>query len=262
VVIAASAVAGAQTPKYAYEATVITPFDSVENRISFHMNLDNFEASGFTLQMLVQFAYGKTFGDEVTGIPPELKGKRWSIHAKADAETAEAIKKLKLEDSTKAEREMLLGMLEDRFKLKSHMTTKEGPVYMLVPAKGGPKLTEVAKDADAASGPKDADGKPKGGSIETRNGLVEASNIPIAGLTSLLQNQLQRKVEDHTGLKGRYDFTLRWSGEGEGGKAAGEDDNAPALETAIQEQLGFKLENGRGPVDVIVVDHAEMPGEN
>lgn len=257
--------AGAQT-KFAYEAAAIKPFNSVENRMSFRVDAGIFEASGVRLEDLVRFAYGKNSfgatGEDVIGMPAELKDKRWDVRAKADEETVEALKKLKPEDQRKASRDMMMALLDDRFHLKSHLETKDAPVLFLVVAKGGPKLKEVAKDADAPDGRKDANGDPARGSISVRNGVMEATDVPITALVSLLEGQMQRKVEDHTGLKGAYDITLRWRPESGGGKAAGDDENLPALETAIQEQLGVKLENGRGDVERVVIDHAELPSEN
>lgn len=256
----ATLVAGAQMPKYTYETAVINPNNSITGGWNVDSGGGRFNGTGLKLEDLVRFAYGKMFGEEVTGIPATLKDKRWDVRAKADAETTEAIHKLKPADSDRADQAMMMALLEERFKLKSHIVTRDGTVLLLVPTKSGLKLTQVVKDVDSPEGPKNEDGSPKG-SLSIHNGVLIGENAPMEVLASALEGQVQRQVQDRTGLKGRYDFTLKWRAD-DGGKAAGLDDSPPSLETALQEQLGLKLESGRGKVEAIVVDSAEMPSEN
>jgi uncharacterized protein (TIGR03435 family) len=87
--------------------------------------------------------------------------------------------------------------------------------------------------------------------------------IPISSLAGNLAFRVERNVIDKTGLTGRYDINLKWTPEDLEGKTdASADNNAPDLFTALQEQLGLKLEPSKGPVDTLVVDHVEMPTEN
>ena len=102
---------------------------------------------------------------------------------------------------------------------------------------------------------------------------------PISFLTMTLSNQLGRTVVDETGLRGKYDFTLKWTpdqsernlfgggpgpGPGPGGKdmPPPPDPDGPSLFTALQEQLGLKLESKKGPVEILVIDRVEKPSEN
>jgi uncharacterized protein (TIGR03435 family) len=105
-------------------------------------------------------------------------------------------------------------------------------------------------------------------------GPVTAQGIPISNLVGFLSRQLGRKVIDKTGLTGIYDFTLKWAPDqstplfnGPGGgpspaDSAPADSSGPSLFTAVQEQLGLKLESQKGSVEVIVIDHVEKPSEN
>ena len=120
------------------------------------------------------------------------------------------------------------------------------PIYELVVAKTGPKLEDSA--GPDANGRQGFFGPP---------GHWVATNQPAASLVGPLSRQLGRTVRDKTGLTGRYDFRLTYSPEltqQEGG-----DSNAPSVFTALEEQLGLKLESARGPVEILVVDNAEKP---
>lgn len=254
--VLAGAVAQAQAPKYAFDVVSIKPYQGVDNRLSVHTSLDGFQASGVRLEDLVRFAYGMYFGDEVTGCPAELKDKRWVVNAKMDAGTAGTVNAFKNDERRSAQRAMVLVMLEDRFGLQSHVETKDGPVYALVQVKSGAKLKQTA--AVDGERPRNADGSPgRGGSMEVETGLIEGKDVPISALTNVLQAQLRRKVVDKTGLAGRYDMTVKWRRDADGGN-----DDGPALETALPEQLGLKLESQRGSVPVVVIDHARLPGED
>jgi uncharacterized protein (TIGR03435 family) len=102
----------------------------------------------------------------------------------------------------------------------------------------------------------------------TGRGKLEAEGTTMPYVATVLENQVQRKVVDRTGLTGAYDFTLTWTPDQPGNVEAGGvalpagDESAPSIFTAVQEQLGLKLEASKGPVDVIVVDQIEKPEAN
>jgi uncharacterized protein (TIGR03435 family) len=172
------------------------------------------------------------------------------------------------------------ALLADRLKLKLSHDSKELPVYALVVAKNGPKLQEAKPGDTYPNGIKAPDGKPAGGAGMMRMGpgQLTGQGLPMESLAQLLSEQLGRTVLDKTGLKGKYDFTMTWTpdpnegmmrmgpGPGPGGPpnndAALPDSSGPSLFTAIQEQLGLKLDSTKGPVDILVVDHVEKPSEN
>jgi len=128
-------------------------------------------------------------------------------------------------------------LLADRFQLKVHCETKEMPVYALVVAgKGGSKLKQSAAGRTTQ--------------IVTAKGCIEQ-------LVTQLSGTLGQPVLDKTGLTGEYDYELEWAPE----NAAAEVDT-PGIFTALQEQLGLKLESQKAPVEVLAIDHAEKPSEN
>jgi uncharacterized protein (TIGR03435 family) len=140
---------------------------------------------------------------------------------------------------------MLQALLADRFKLKVHHINKDLPVYNLVVGKNGPKLKESGAGAKF--------------SMVTRTGKqsnrITASHATMTNLLSQLYFA-GRPVFDKTGLTGAYDFEIEFA------DPSATDSSSPSLFTAVQEQLGLKLEPGVAPFDTIVIDHAEKPDAN
>ena len=160
-------------------------------------------------------------------------------------------------------RQKLQALLADRFQLTIHHETKEQPVYALVIGKNGSKLQESQMK------PVDRHRLMRMGRSE-----LDAEGAAIDMLTSTLSNVLGRPVIDRTGLKGDYDFKLQWTPDpSQSGGFGGPpppgveappppDPNGPSIFTAIQEQLGLRLESQKGPVDLIVIDRVEKLSEN
>jgi uncharacterized protein (TIGR03435 family) len=176
---------------------------------------------------------------------------------------------------------MLQSMMADRFKLALHHDTKEMEIYALVVAKSGLKIHEApipppdSTPPGPPEPPKPGGPPPKGGIWMTGRGQVNVTGASLAMFANVLSMQLGRIVVDKTDLKGNYEFTLKWTpDEGQDGmfKGAGDGpsrDNAPpsdatgpSIFTAVQEQLGLKLESQKGPVDMLVIDHVERPSAN
>jgi uncharacterized protein (TIGR03435 family) len=160
-------------------------------------------------------------------------------------------------------RPMLRKLLEERFQLKTHTETKELPTYTLVVGKGGAKLTE-SQGGGAQQGQR---------MMRMGRGQIDAQGVTMAGLAQQLGMQLGRNVTDKTGLAGNYDVKLEWTpepghGAGQfGGPPAGEalppvDSSGPTIFTALQEQLGLRLESDKGPVEILVIDSVVKPTEN
>ena len=193
-----------------------------------------------------------------------------------DQATADKLRKLGEPPQAEPVRQhMLQVLLVDRFKLAVHRETKELPIYSLVVAKGGSKLHEAKPGDTYPNGIKGPDGRPvPRGSHFMRMGRGEltAQGIGMDDIAHLLTRQTGRTVVDNTGLKGNYDFTLHWTpdqiaptpnGPGSGGPdSSTSSESGPSIFTAIQEQLGLKLESQKGPVEILVVDHVERPSEN
>jgi uncharacterized protein (TIGR03435 family) len=195
------------------------------------------------VQVLVRYAFGIDEDSRILGTPSWLKEAYYSIDAKVSGEDAAAYSKL-----TQEQRNLMLqALLADRLKLKTHHETRDLPVYALVVAKGGSKLKESQPD-EAASAIVRFRGK----------GELDATSSSLESLPMYLTRELDRPVINKTGLTGKYDFTLRFAP----GQSASSDSDAASIFTAIQEQLGLKLEPTKAPLDVLIIDHVEKPSEN
>jgi uncharacterized protein (TIGR03435 family) len=230
---------------------------------------DGYSASNVSLKMLVQSAYGIR-EDLVSGAPGWADSARFDIDAKVAGSDVDALKKL----SPEQRRLILQPLLAERFKLQSHVETKQLPVYELVLAKGGSKLKEAAPGDDYAKGIKGPDGVARGGMMRVGRGQLTAQAVPMTSLANMLSQQLRRTVIDKTGLTGKYDLELNWAPDqgsdpmfkGPDGSQqradAAPDSSGPSIFTALQEQLGLRLQSAKGPVETLVIDHVEMPSEN
>jgi uncharacterized protein (TIGR03435 family) len=137
--------------------------------------------------------------------------------------------------------QMLQTLLADRFKLTVHREIKQRPVYTLVPGKNGARLHLSDPGGESFLGRRG------------RQGPLIGQKASMSGLAATLSTIMERKVLDQTGLTRAYDFKLEFA------PADAIDSPLPSLFTALQQQLGLKLEAGNGPVEVLVVDHAEKP---
>jgi len=212
------------------------------------------------LKNLIQYqAYGIP-EPRILGGPKWLTSERFDIEAKADSSTVDQLRTLGREQRKLQTQAMFQQLLADRFKLTVHWETRELPVYALVVAKNGPGRHE-SKESDGSS------------NTSTSSGQFTARGISMVEmaltLTQELSRELGRVVIDKTGIAGRYDVTLKWTPDtgtapvnsGTEGIASSPD-SGPSIFTAIQEQLGLKLESAKGPVQVLVIDHVEMPSSN
>jgi uncharacterized protein (TIGR03435 family) len=139
---------------------------------------------------------------------------------------------------------VLQSLLEERFKLVVHRETKELPIYRLVVAKGGPKFRAVEDDGTMA------------GIGEVGGHQIRAHHVSMELLAAALQGSIGDKVLDVTGLTGVFDLNLNFNVD------EGKPFEGPTIFEAVQRQLGLKLEAGKGPVEVIVIDHVEKPSAN
>ena len=219
------------------------------------------------LKGIISFAYDlRDF--QISGGPGWLATVPFDILAKPEGAQAPAdlahVPDKQREVIAQQIRERLRSLLAERFQLVLHKETKEFPVYGLVVAKNGPKMEES----------KDGDGSPQNMNRNNSNGknVLTAKRASIPMLVNALSNTLGRPVVDQTGLKGTYDLNMEWAqdlgGAGKGPDFPGEKPEAvseasgPSIFTAIQQQLGLKLESQKGPVEVIVIDRAEKPSDN
>lgn len=247
-----------------------------------------FYGTNVTLKMLVETAYNIQ-GAQIEGGPNWLNSDHYDIQAKADPSVDAELKRLPPDQAKLLKERMLQELLADRFRLKVERQTKEMPVYALVVAKNGPKLqpSKLAPGALDANeeGPSAKPGammpraKPGTAMMRMQRGgemsfQMMAASMPR--LAEILSMQLGRMVLDKTGLKGAYDFTLKWSPEpGEAPMMAGSgmppggaeptpapDSSGPSIFTALQDQLGLKLKSEKGPVEALEIESANQPTAN
>jgi uncharacterized protein (TIGR03435 family) len=203
-------------------------------------------------------AYNVSFIQCVGG-PAWLGSDQYDIEAKPDSATTEQLLKLSWKQREPVQERMMQALLADRLKLKVHFETREISIFALVVAKGGLKMHEAQAGDTYANGLKRGDGKPLGRqSFTMGNGNMTAQGILMDTLAANLGNMTGHLVENKTGLTGAYDFTLQYSAS----DPPPPDSTAPSIYTALEEQLGLKLESTREPVQVLVIDHVERPSEN
>jgi uncharacterized protein (TIGR03435 family) len=224
-------------------------------------------AVGIPLKTLITLAYDVR-GFQVSGGPGWINSDRFDINARAEASDTTESAPADLTKMTDEQRktmaaqakERLRNFMEERFQLAIHRETKEQQVYALVAAKGGLKVQES----------KEAVGRMRMG-----RGLLTGQGVDLGFLATTLSSQLGRPVIDKTGLAGKYDFELKWTPD-PGQPAAAPfgppppgvelppppDPNGPSIFTALQEQLGLRLESQKAPVETLVIDRVERPSEN
>jgi uncharacterized protein (TIGR03435 family) len=252
----------AQMPTKSDPSIVIPQFDVISvkpakdamTRMQF--TPDGLRGSGVTVRFLLYEGYGGINNEQVIGEPSWSNTEGFDIEAKVAPADVPTLGKMSFEQR----RTMFQSILADRFKLAVHHETRELPLYVLTVAKGGPKLKQSAPDDPAAA-------TPRRRGMMMGNGKVTATDAQLSMLVTALSRNLGRTIIDKTGLTGNYDFSLQWA-PNEGSAAPGPDGAASAVDpgasifTAVQEELGLKLESTKGPVDVIVIDHIERPTEN
>jgi uncharacterized protein (TIGR03435 family) len=198
-----------------------------------------FRRTNVTLKSLVQTAYGvQDF--QVIGATGWMESDIYDVEAKGAHDTNPSRADVLL---------MVQALLADRFKLQLHHEMKETTRYALMPVRSGLKMKLAGDSTGGARG---------------TNGRITGKRT-MSQLADLLSAVLERPVVDQTNLSGLYEFTLEWSPElGQTGRDTTSPTNpsGPSIFTALQEQLGLQLQSTKGPVDMIVIDHAEKPSEN
>jgi uncharacterized protein (TIGR03435 family) len=263
-ILASSLIAYAQIPPQ----TTVTSDASVKapslDVISIRLNNDGggmmglkYSPSGIRVtngspHMLLMAAYGIN-EDLLIGEPGWTRTVRFDVEGKATGSDSVA-----KSESTPDERKLMLQqVLVDRFHLVAHRETREMPVYVLNIAKGGAKL----KPSEPAAEPK----KP---SVMAGESTIDAHDSPLSLLATILSNQLRLKVIDNTGLAGNFEIRMNWtpdqftSPRGSATLPTADADSGPSIFTALEQQLGLKLNSAKGPVEVVVIDRIEKPSEN
>jgi uncharacterized protein (TIGR03435 family) len=221
---------------------------------------DGFGVRAISLEELIALAYNGTpflLDSLIENAPKWAKSERFDIEARVDSSEMDTMKAVNNEDYFAAMMRgapttrmlMLQALLRDHFKLMAHYQTKDLSVYALTVLKGKLKLKESDTTDVLKTGFRFSDGE------------LTGSRMTLSILPPFLMMQLGKPVLDQTNLKGRYDFDLRWTPEDRSDEEAGANP-PPGLFTAIQEELGLKLNATKGSAKVLVIDHVERPSEN
>ena len=226
---------------------------------------DGFIAHRVSLSALLREAY-QINADQISGGPGWLRSDFYNLDAKVDSSDVAAFRKL----SKSRRRLMLQGALAERFHLRTHWETRDLPVFVLLVAKNGPKFHQTTSEDSGRYGGIFAKGKSARGSVGYGLGFISGYAISPLSLTGPLSQLLGRSVLDETGLKGRYDLSVRWNPgdeaihpvEGMDESSTATDASEPSIFSAFEDQLGLKLESRKAQMKVLVIDHVERPTPN
>ncbi len=247
-----------------FEVASIKPNTSGENNHSIRIKPGGrMVASNASLWALITAAY-QVQDYQISGGPPWLKSANFDIDARGPVKPNTPI-----DDQIS---QMSQALLADRFQLRLHREAREMPIYALLVAKNGPKLVPALGgncfDPRAGIPPPTPDARPCGGFNMNRDTML-GSGVPMARMALALSRIVGRPVVDKTGLMGTFDVTLRWTPDETQAflasaqpAAAPPDTSGPSIFTALQEQLGLRLESQKGPVEVLVIDSAQLPSAN
>ncbi|WP_158822916.1 TIGR03435 family protein [Granulicella sp. S156] len=224
-----------------YEVATIKPTDPDDGSSGFHTMGHRLFIENQTMNSLIAFAYA-VHPKQIVDAPDWFTKDHFDIKGVPDIEG---------QPNLQQQQEMLQKLLNDRFKLKFHRDKRDLSIFAMTVAKGGPKLAVSKSDPGSLL---DQTGNGNGAQQTWK-----FTNNSMADFAQLLGYFLDRPVVNETALKGKFDFALEWTVDG----SLNNDPKAPpGLFTAIQEQLGLKVEGTRGPADVLVIEHAERPSAN
>jgi bla regulator protein blaR1 len=201
---------------------------------------DGFSATNYTLLGLVSEAYGVQEA-EISG-PDWMKSERYDLTAKVDSSAVGELRKLNIDQR----RLMLQPLLRDIFHLAVHRETRNAPVYAFVVADNGSRLHDTKSGTPSSMGTLSIRGA----------GHLSGDHVPLSELVDYFSKQLNRPLLDESGLAGRYDFTLQWTPDSPSGAPG------PSLSSALEQQLGLKLDARIAPVEFLVIDNVEKLSEN
>ena len=224
-----------------FEVATIKPSDPNDRSEGFHSNGRRIYIENQTVNKMLTFAYG-VHSKQIMGGPDWFGTERFDINGVPDVEGV---------PSMRQQQEMLQKLLAERFGLKFHREKRELAVYALTDAKAGRKLTK-------------SQGDPNGLGDQTGNGNMgemtyKFTNNTMDDFALCMQFYVDRPVVNQTGLTGRWDFVLKWTTND---LKAADPNAAPGMFTAIQEELGLRMEAVKALAEVLVVDYVERPSAN
>ena len=235
-----------------------------------------FKTVNYPLRLLILYAY------QIQNF--QLEAPEWTLSSRFDIVARPGDAAAPAAAAVNATRTMLQGLLADRFQLAAHRETQQRPIYELVRVRGdgqpGPRLRRstgecAARRAAVQNGTSTNPPRPPGPGgcgVSTRLGRIAFGGSPVSAVANVLSPLVQRVVVDRTGLTGEWEFELTFTPDPSTLSlppgfplppvAANADPNAASLFTALEEQLGLKLQPARGPVEMLVVDRVQQPTDN
>ena len=249
-------------PLREFTAVSIKPNKSGDSRVMMRGNRGGrLDATNVPVRSLITWAY-QVREFQISGEPSWADSERFDVVTKSDGNPRFDFLKPELQT-------MFQSVLADRFKLALHRETKDLPMYSLVAAKNGPKIHAV-DEGDCPEVPTPEN--PCRSLRHPRFSQLKGEKAPMGALVLMLGIVTGKTVADKTGLKGSFTYTLDWTkylqppqlppGADAPPGAFDPMSVEPAIATALEEQLGLKLESTKGPVEILVIDHVERPTEN
>jgi uncharacterized protein (TIGR03435 family) len=264
-------------PNFEFDVVSIKPTDpelmQVGNRIPLGIvySADGFDAKSMRLWGLIINAYGVQIRT-VVGAPKWWDDERFNIIAKVDPATADAMQKLPPTELKLVRQKMLQKILVERFGLTFHHETRELPCYVMTIGKNGSKLQEYSADHKSANDLQDFEGNRAANRFTLNGDELVGQSVTMGNFTAQLAEYLESPIVDKTGLTGTYDFRFKYfidypsmptaGSAGSGQPQIVQIDFKGPIIAAIQKNLGLKLDSGKGPVEVTVIDHVERPSRN
>jgi uncharacterized protein (TIGR03435 family) len=224
-----------------WEVATVRPSDPDDKNQSFDVRGRHIVIENQPVEMMLLVGYGVQ-KSQIVGAPEWVRTERFTVDGVPDTDGQPNVRQIQ---------SLIRKLLEERFGMKVHHEQRETPVYALTVAKGGTKMTPSTGDPNGLP----SENGRGGGHI--RN--FHFTNTSMPDLALFLLVEVDRPVVDHTGVQGRYDFPLKFSRDEISTPDA---DAPPRIFTAIQEQVGLKLEPVKAPADVVVIDKIERPSAN
>jgi len=233
----------ARTQVLVFDAATVKPNNSGSGSSSTESTNGLLRITNQTLLRMIQYAYNvRDF--QISGGPAWVRSDRYDVTAKPEGSVRDQQMK-----------QMLQSLLAERFQLQFHRQTQEGPIYALLIGKNGPKLRPASESDNTGI---------SSNSTAVRT-TMKGTHVTMDELAAGLGNRVGRPVVDKTGLSGKFDFELSWVADltlATGTPDPGADVSGPSIFTALQEQLGLRLDSQKGPIEMLLIDRAEKPAEN
>lgn len=225
-----------------WEVATVRPSDPNDTNSGFHLDGRRIFIERETVESMLVLSYGM-HKRQIVSAPDWAVNERWDVRGVPD---------LPGQPNVKQFQGMIRKVLAERFGFRSHTETRELAAHVLTVAKGGSKLPKSAGDPNGPMNESD-----QGNSGQR---TLEVTNASLSDFALVMKFFLDRPMVDQTGLAGKYDFRLKWTFDE--AKAPTDGSAAPSVFTAIEEQMGLKLELAKAPTEVLVVDKVERPSAN